>query len=193
MVSHSCGNSLDTCISYGGLAEMLIANGRLRKIERREAIDIKHQAEENGLATFLLEVDLGVVNSGTSCSCCGDCCYALRAINEFNRPGIVAPPHFHPVFLTEKCSGCGQCAAVCPMGAISMTEATGYPIYNQERCIGCGLCAVKCGSTQAIFMKAVPGYQKPPRLFTTTLLRNAPNYIINAVNTWRRYIRQSPE
>jgi Pyruvate/2-oxoacid:ferredoxin oxidoreductase delta subunit len=193
MVSHSCGNSLDTCISYGGLAEMLIANGRLRKIERREAIDIKHQAEENGLATFLLEVDLGVVNSGTSCSCCGDCCYALRAINEFNRPGIVAPPHFHPVFLTEKCCGCGQCAAVCPMGAVSMTEATGYPIYNQERCIGCGLCAVKCGSTQAIFMKAVPGYQKPPRLFTTTLLRNAPNYIINAVNTWRRYIRQSPE
>jgi electron transport complex protein RnfB len=193
MISHSCGKALETCVSYGGLAEMLIANGRLRKIERREAIDIKRKAEESGLATFLLEVDLGVVNSGTSCSCCGDCCYALRTINEFNKPGIVAPPHFQPVFLSEKCGGCGQCETVCPMGAISISPETHTPVYNSGRCIGCGLCAVKCGSTRAIVMNALPGYQKPPRLFTTTLLRNAPNYVINAVNTWRRYIHQAPK
>jgi Pyruvate/2-oxoacid:ferredoxin oxidoreductase delta subunit len=193
MVSSSCGKELETCVSYGRLAEMLVANGRLRKIERREAIDIKRGAEENGLATFLLEVDLGVVNSGTSCSCCGDCCYALRTVNEFNKPGIIAPPHFQPVFLAEKCSGCGQCAAICPMSAISISSETRTPVYNSGRCIGCGLCAVRCGSTQAIVMNALPRYQKPPRLFTTTLLRNAPNYVINAVNTWRRYIHQVPK
>jgi H+/Na+-translocating ferredoxin:NAD+ oxidoreductase subunit B len=192
MIGSSCSKELETCISYGSLAEMLIANGRLRKIEREEAIDIKRGAEENGLATFLLDVDLGVYKSGTSCSCCGDCCYALRTINEFNKPGIVAPPHFQPVFHAEKCSGCGMCAGVCPMGAISISSETRTPVYNSGRCIGCGLCAVRCGSTRAILMNALPGYQRPPRLFTTLILQNAPNYVINAVNTWRKYIHMAP-
>jgi Na+-translocating ferredoxin:NAD+ oxidoreductase subunit B len=192
MVSHSCGKPLETCVSYGSMAEILIANGRLRKVERREAVAIKRQAEENGLATFLLEVNLGVMNSGTSCSCCGDCCYALRTINQFSKPGIIAPPHFRPAFTPAKCIGCGQCMTICPMGAIKMDQGIRKVVFNQERCIGCGLCMVKCGSRHAIEMKALPGYQRPPRLFTTILLRNAPNYVINAISTWKKYIRQVP-
>lgn len=171
---------------------MLVAKGRLRRIDRQEAIAIKREAEENGLPTFLLEVDLGFTNSGTSCSCCGDCCYALRTMNEFNRPGIIAPPHFLPVLQSDRCTGCRQCIQVCPMGAITFSIETLTPVYNAERCIGCGLCAVKCGSTQAINMKALPNYHRPPRLFTTMLLRNSPNYILNAINNWRRYIQDTP-
>jgi Pyruvate/2-oxoacid:ferredoxin oxidoreductase delta subunit len=189
IVNSSCGGALETCVSYGNLAEMLISNGRLRKIERREAIDIKHRAEENGLPTFLLQVDLGVANSGTSCSCCGDCCYVLRTINEFNKPGIIAPPHFQPVLHSDRCTGCRQCLDVCPMGAVIFSNENQRPEYDLERCIGCGLCAVKCGSTRAIHMEALPNYHKPPRLFATTLLRNAPNYIVNAMHTWKRYIK----
>lgn len=192
MAGDSCGKPLETCVSFGNLAEMLISNGRLRRIERREAIAIKREAEDNGLPTFLLEVDLGLVNSGTSCSCCGDCCYALRTVNEFNRPGIIAPPHFQPEFQAEKCCCCGQCARVCPMGAITLSSQTQTPSFDRERCIGCGLCAVKCGSTRALQMKALPGYHKPPRLFTSTLLHNAPNYILNAIQSWRRYIQNTP-
>jgi Fe-S-cluster-containing hydrogenase component 2 len=73
-----------------------------------------------------------------------------------------------------------------------MDQGTRKVVFIQERCIGCGLCVVKCGSRHAIEMKALPGYQRPPRLFTTTLLRNAPNYVINAINTWKKYIRQVP-
>jgi Pyruvate/2-oxoacid:ferredoxin oxidoreductase delta subunit len=175
------------------MAEMLIANGRLRRIDHREAIDIKHEAEENGLPTFLLEVNLGLANSGTSCSCCGDCCYALRTINDFNKPGIIAPPHFQPVLQSERCSRCRQCFGICPMNAISFSGETATPTFNPERCIGCGLCAVKCGSTRAITMKAIPNYRRPPRLFTTTLVRNAPNYILNAINAWQGYIQGKPQ
>jgi len=192
LVSSSCGKPMETCVSFGNLAEMLIAHGRLRRIDRQEGIAIKREAEENGLPTFLLEVDLGLANSGTSCSCCGDCCYALRTVNEFNKPGIIAPPHFQPVLLSDRCTGCRQCVSVCPMGAITFSAETQTPVYNPERCIGCGLCAVKCGSTRAIQMKALPNYRRPPRLFTTMLMRNAPIYILNAVQSWHRYINDTP-
>jgi Pyruvate/2-oxoacid:ferredoxin oxidoreductase delta subunit len=192
MMNSSCGKTLETCVSYGRLAEMLIANGRMRKIERSEAIDIKRGAEESGLATFLLEVNMGLVNSGTSCSCCGDCCYALRTVNEYNKPGIIAPPHFQPVFQSERCIGCGKCVAICPTNALTISREAQIPVTRMERCIGCGLCAVKCGSTRAIQMKALPGYRKPPHLFTTILLQNAPNYLMNAISAWRRYILESP-
>ncbi len=192
LISSSCRKPMETCISFGNLAEMLIAHGRLRRIDRQEAIAIKHSAEENGLPTFLLEVDLGLTISGTSCSCCGDCCYALRTLNEFNKPGIIAPPHFRPVLKTSRCTGCRQCIRVCPMSAMMFSDKTNAPVYNPERCIGCGLCAVKCGSTHAIKMEALPDYRKPPRLFTTTLLQNAPNYVLNAISTWKRYSKENP-
>jgi len=79
------------------------------------------------------------------------------------------------------------------MGAIQTGHEPTDRVFDQERCIGCGLCVVKCGSRRAIEMKALPGYQRPPRLFTTTILRNAPNYVINAVNAWKKYINQGPD
>lgn len=41
------------------------------------------------------------------------------------------------------CLGIGDCAKVCPFGAITMGE-NGLPIIDEERCTGCGLCAKEC-------------------------------------------------
>lgn len=50
---------------------------------------------------------------------------------------------------TEKCKGCGYCAANCPKGAISLTgaiNAGGYntPVVDEEKCILCGVCYNVC-------------------------------------------------
>ncbi|MDM7993070.1 MAG: FAD-dependent oxidoreductase [Candidatus Fermentibacter sp.] len=45
---------------------------------------------------------------------------------------------------SEKCSGCGTCAALCPFRAIEMDEAEGKAAVNEALCKGCGLCASSC-------------------------------------------------
>ena len=45
---------------------------------------------------------------------------------------------------TEKCSGCGTCAALCPFRAIEIDEAEGKAAVNEALCKGCGLCASSC-------------------------------------------------
>lgn len=55
----------------------------------------------------------------------------------------------------ERCVACGLCAAVCPVGCISLqkgelSDRRWYPIFfqiNFSRCIFCGLCEEACPTT----------------------------------------------
>lgn len=44
--------------------------------------------------------------------------------------------------ITDKCIGCGACAAVCPVSCISQGDSH-YEI-DKNTCIGCGTCAGVC-------------------------------------------------
>lgn len=49
--------------------------------------------------------------------------------------------------LEQHCYGCGACAAVCPMQAITMRanfEGFAVPEIDKEKCVSCGLCDKKC-------------------------------------------------
>lgn len=46
------------------------------------------------------------------------------------------------LYFESKCISCGDCAAVCPAGAVDFS--TGKPVFDRERCIGCGRCAESC-------------------------------------------------
>ena len=47
-----------------------------------------------------------------------------------------------PFVNKNKCTGCGACVNVCPVGAISMKD--GKAVIDQEKCIKCGKCLDVC-------------------------------------------------
>lgn len=42
------------------------------------------------------------------------------------------------------CLGCGDCAAACQFGALSMNAQTGLPEVDQDKCTACGACVKAC-------------------------------------------------
>ena len=46
------------------------------------------------------------------------------------------------LFNSERCTGCGRCADVCPEGAISLAD--GLALTDTEKCTLCGACADVC-------------------------------------------------
>jgi ferredoxin len=57
---------------------------------------------------------------------------------------IPRPPGAALARLEARCSGCGDCAAVCPRSAIGR-DAEGFPVlFDAGGCDCCGLCADVC-------------------------------------------------
>jgi Pyruvate/2-oxoacid:ferredoxin oxidoreductase delta subunit len=187
IVGRGCGRSMENCVGFGDAAELLIRHGRMRRVEKKDVLEIKAEAEAAGLATWMFETELGKSSSGASCSCCGCCCDALRTISQFNAPGMIAPPHFMPKVDLTKCMYCGKCAKICPVGAVVVDTKGKSHQHLRERCIGCGLCAVACDKQHAIQMDPTPKYREPPRSLISALFQIAPNYLRSAWSVWRKY------
>lgn len=184
MSGEGCGRMLETCTAVGPWAPVMVRRGQMREVSMRDVLEIKAQAESEGLVTWMMNEESGRFSSAL-CSCCGCCCDALRSITEFNTPGIIAPPHFMPRINQESCNACGKCVKACPMGALRLLEEGGQNrlVTIPERCIGCGLCSVTCPQG-AISMQEVPDYRKPPGGYATYFARYLPNIVHNVWKVW---------
>ena len=40
----------------------------------------------------------------------------------------------------SRCVACGNCVAVCPMGAIAVDQALGRAVVNEDECVECYAC-----------------------------------------------------
>ncbi len=68
------------------------------------------------------------------------------------------------------CARCGKCAAACPKGAITMTEAG--PVIDRDSCDRCGKCTDVCGP-QAL---KIMGAEKTVSDVLRTVLKDTPYY-----------------
>lgn len=45
---------------------------------------------------------------------------------------------------TERCKGCGICAAFCPKKVLAVSELEKIEVVAPENCIQCGQCELRC-------------------------------------------------
>ena len=102
-----------------------------------ESIRFKNLKPEPELDTS----SLSIIRDAHKCILCGDC---VRMCNEIQNVGaidfvnrgskMVIGPAFNEPIATSPCVGCGQCAAVCPTGAIVIRKDTGrvWPELNDK-------------------------------------------------------------
>ena len=182
LAGRGCGKPTENCVAIGPLAEPLIARGFMRPADRREVIEAKRLAEENGCVTWMMN-GRSSREGNYSCSCCGCCCHALRTITQFSAPGLFAPPRFAPRLDVSLCNQCGQCVRACPMHA--WTPAPGAPHHDPRRCIGCGLCVTAC-KLNALDLNVAPQAREPEQNFGTLLLKMFPSYAAITFKAWLR-------
>ena len=102
-----------------------------------ESIRFKNLKPEPELDTS----SLSIIRDAHKCILCGDC---VRMCNEIQNVGaidfvnrgskMVIGPAFNEPLANSPCVGCGQCAAVCPTGAIVIRKDTGrvWPELNDK-------------------------------------------------------------
>lgn len=165
----------DVCLTFDNVARSLAEHGvYARLISKEEAKD----ALERSYASNLVQIGENVrEHPAFICNCCGCCCEALQAARHFSPMQPVATTNYIPKISANKCIGCGKCAKVCPILAITMKhedQPKKHPHIDTEICLGCGVCARNC-PTGAI------------------QLERRPVQVITPVNSTHRFVLQAIE
>ena len=152
----ACDAPMDICMTFGDTADSLIRHEYARRIDAAECLDLLSVAYDHHLVQFGENVQR---QPSFICNCCGCCCEALTAARKFGLMNPVETTNFLPSVSTEQCTGCGQCAQVCPVEAMGMVSANDPSRPNRriakldERvCLGCGVCVRACPTKGALML-----------------------------------------
>lgn len=159
LIGEGCDKPLEVCSAMGWLADFAIDKGLARRVTKNEYIEAKTMAAEAGL----VNMTDNLVNPLQVCSCCSCCCGALRMLRLHNIPTIVAGSRFEACVTDEKCTACGKCAGMCPMGAVIWEKKCPPVKIDYSRCIGCGLCVTACSQEKAMSLRERSDYSPPSK------------------------------
>jgi len=141
----ACAAPQNICMSLNSVAYSLIKHGIVRRVDKKECLDLLQQACGNNLVQFGENVRQ---KAGFICNCCGCCCEALLAVKRFGSLHPVHTTNFIPCINDDSCIGCGTCAAVCPVNAFELVAGNGAKkkkaLLNSDICLGCGVCVSNC-------------------------------------------------
>jgi len=156
-VGRACDKPLDICMTFGGTADSLIRHDYARRVDKVEGRDLLQKAYALNLVQFGDNVREGVA---FICNCCGCCCEAMIGLRKFAAEMPIHSSNFIPRVVNEVCNGCGKCANICPVEAMTLVSANDPHKPNkrkakldEEVCLGCGVCVRVC-PTKGILLEA---------------------------------------
>jgi ferredoxin len=154
-VAHHLGRDcavfeLESCLSFGAIADYLVRRGFARTIEHSQALEIIAAAKAQGM----VHIGDNVQNEPNfMCNCCRCCCEVLASFRNFDFFTNTFSSNFVATVTADACRGCGKCARACPVEAIDPGASTGAPRpvrarpisrVDEDICIGCGVCISSC-------------------------------------------------
>lgn len=111
-------------------------------VTKTEAMELMRSCEERGLMhsiwTFKTPFTAAICNCNLASGCMAMKLTAGYGIKLMWRGETVAQLD------SERCSGCGECARLCPFDAIESTRAGVR--HLAEKCWGCGICRAGCAT-----------------------------------------------
>ena len=116
----ACDAPMEICMTFNGVADSLIRHGFARRADAAETLDLLDVAWGRDLVQFGENVREGV---NFICNCCGCCCEALIAARKFGIMHPVHTTHYMPRIQLDVCNGCGKCANICPVEAMTLVSA----------------------------------------------------------------------